>query len=484
MQLLQAADVPAFFAGDAIATLNSIAGATPPAGAGRLFVDTPAKRGGDTARQGYDGVRGRGLAENLRAALQLVADVDAKYSAVTTSQLETYLAARAAGTQAEYLPANRAQRRLDGLLDLDARGFEAIQRGLIDNVAAVLDALLAGGSADEVSAAWRRVTASAVADADARRAVPIEPLPLGFDLAKACATIRKASVTVERTEPAPDGPEINVELSLDGNYKHQLEVVVDSIVARASRPVRAFVLCRDHTSADYRRLAALFPTVSFVWLPTDAVDYGNLGGLISHTTVATIDRLLLPDLLPDVERIIHHDLDAICLADLAELYDLDLRGNPIAGRTSPHPSRISAYGAFVRKSERFRADPEIGRDLIRRTHTGHPFDFPVFNAGVMVLDLGLMRGDDFCARFLPYVARFDMHDQQVLNVYAGPRRTELAAGWNWLPWLETVADPKIAHWAGDFKPWQGGWVAGRDLWRAGEARLAARYSAAGVPPLG
>jgi lipopolysaccharide biosynthesis glycosyltransferase len=62
----------------------------------------------------------------------------------------------------------------------------------------------------------------------------------------------------------------------------------------------------------------------------------------------------------------------------------------------------------------------------------------------------------------------------VLNAYAGARRTELAAAWNWHPRLELADDPKIAHWAGPLKPWGAAWVNGKDLWREAEARLTQR----------
>jgi lipopolysaccharide biosynthesis glycosyltransferase len=99
----------------------------------------------------------------------------------------------------------------------------------------------------------------------------------------------------------------------------------------------------------------------------------------------------------------------------------------------------------------------------------------------MTLDLDTMRADDFCRNFLPFVERFGLNDQALLNVYAGANRVEVDPGWNWRPWLETLPEPKIAHWAGEFKPWKDTWVVGRDLWRAGEARVAARYARAGLP---
>jgi lipopolysaccharide biosynthesis glycosyltransferase len=257
-------------------------------------------------------------------------------------------------------------------------------------------------------------------------------------------------------------------------------VVLDSILTHTSRPVRAFVLCREHTYPDFVRMAALFPTVSFVWLPTDEAEYGSLRGLLRYTTVATMDRLLLPDLLPEVGRIIHHDLDALCLADLAELYDIDLAGTPIAGCRQEQLKTISGYRGFMNKAERFGADPTRGQHYLRLSHTRHQFDFDMVNAGILVLDLELMRTDQFCQRFLPYVEHFHMNDQGVLNHYAGNNRIELPRGWNWRPWLGTIPQPKIAHWAGPFKPWQPSWVQARDQWRTAETRVAERYARAGL----
>ena len=377
-------------------------------------------------------------------------------------------------------PTADATRRLDGLHPLDDAAFAAMQRRLTERLADVLGLILSGAAADDVYARWRELCADDVADAMARRA-DVPPIPRStFDIGDACETIRAASTTVERTAPAPDGSEINVELSLDGNYKHQLEVVLDSIVEHASRPVRAFVLCRDHTPADYDRLAALFPTVSFVWLPTDGVDYGPISGLLGYTTVATMDRLLLPDLLPEISRIVHHDLDALCLVDLAGLFDVDLGDAPLAGRESPLPGLSSGFQMFMGRSEQFAKRPELGHELLRRTHGRHRFDFSILNAGIMLLNLERMRADDFGRNFVPFVERFGMNDQAVLNVYAGGSRVEVAPGWNWRPWLEYMAEPKIAHWAGQYKPWSDPWVFGKPLWQEAEARLDARYRAAGL----
>ena len=477
--LLLAAKVPAFFAGALTVTLDGIAAVTPPQRAGRLFVDAAPKGQGRRVSQDLDEVRGASPAQNLRAALDRLDEYRGARQ-VTSTRLQSYLAARAAGTDARFAPRNPAERRFDGLDPLTGTELAAMQRRFNDRIADVLDVITAAKPEAAVYERWRDLCAADVAAAEAARAA-IPPMPRSaFDIARACATIHRAAVTIERAEPGRGGDEINVELSLDGNYKHQLEVVLDSIVQHASRDVRAFVLCRDHGPADQQRLAALFPTVSFEWLPTDGVDYGPISGLLGYTTVATMDRLLLPDLLPSVHRIVHHDLDALCLSDLAALFDIDLAGKPVGGVGSPLPSLSSGFAAFMRQGERFRHRPELGRELVRRTHGRHEFDFDILNAGIMVLDLDVMRADDFGANFVPFVERFGMNDQAVLNVYAGGNRVEIDRGWNWRPWLAPVDEPKIAHWAGKYKPWSRPWVFGKPLWREAEARLAARYERAGL----
>ena len=496
--LLQAAGVPAFFSGAISATVDLL---IPPAAktaspGGTLFLDTAPDGPGEVGSLRTFAVRDRRLLGNLAAAadrLRGYRDSDAR---VVTSDLRCYAAARALGCTAELRPRSRggddpatADLRgiayLKGVADLQRMpdgDFSEMQRGISEKISAVLDAVCDGRSEDEVYQVWRDVCAPDVAQAESLRGSVHDELSLSFDLNAVCDAIRAASVTVERSEPGLDGPEINVEFSLDANYKHQLDIVLDSIVTRSRRPVRAFVLCREHGSADYERMARLFPTVSFVWLPSDNVDYGTVVGMNRWVTPATMDRTVLPVLLPEIDRIIHFDLDALCLTDLAELFDVDLSDEAIAAAAEPQPSYVSGYELIRRSASRLRREgkPELARELIIRTHAEHRFDFDVFNAGIMLLDLQKMRADDFCGRYLPYVQRFGVNGQSVLNAYQGSDYVRIDGEWNRLMRLEVPGEPKIAHWAGPHKPWRPHqYVTGRELWREQEDRFAAR-----VEPLG
>jgi lipopolysaccharide biosynthesis glycosyltransferase len=339
---------------------------------------------------------------------------------------------------------------------------------------AVTAAIAAGKDEDAVYQTWRDACEPQVAQGIARDKEVAGPPKAEFDIAAACRQVRDESVVIERVEAGRSGPEVALEMSLDGNWKDKMVVVLDSIERRSSRPLRLHVLCRDHDDSDFRRMAELFPTVSFHWLPTDHVDYGDLSGMIGHITVATMDRLLLPDVLPEVDRIIHHDLDAVCLADIAELADVDLSGHAVAACTSPRARYRSGLTGFEVSARRLREDgfPEQAEELLQRTHLRHEFDFDAFNAGVMVLDLARMRADGFCRWYIPFAQRFGLNDQAVMNAYAGADRLHLDPEWNWCPRIDDMGNPKIAHWSGPVKPWSPQWVSGRELWQEAE-RLAA-----------
>lgn len=459
--LLHAAGIPAFFSG-ALATT----------------VDTVVPPGPSERRSRFsDAVNERDLGNSLAAAAAELRRYRDGGAPAVTSDARLYLAVRALGGPAELLVEDVGDYRTVGLAELSDGDFAATQRGISDKLAAVLAALLAGRPDKEVYEIWREVCAADVASAAADLHSYPERPKLRFDVAEVCAAIRAATVMMDRTELGPSGPEINVEFSVDQNYTHQLEIVLDSVVEHCSRPVRAFVLCRGLGQDYFERTARLFPTVSLAWLPTDRVEYGQVRGKIEWATIVTMDRTILPVLLHDVDRIIHFDLDALCLSDLAELFDVDMEGNWIAAANEPQPSYGRGFDSIRNSARLLRREgqPDLARELIIRTHSEHPFDFDIFNAGIMVLDLAGLREGDFCGRYLAYVERFGVNGQRVLNFAVGRERKNLHADWNRLMRLEVSDSAKVAHWAGPFKPWHGHpFVSGRELWRAQEERFAAR----------
>jgi lipopolysaccharide biosynthesis glycosyltransferase len=164
-------------------------------------------------------------------------------------------------------------------------------------------------------------------------------------------------------------------------------------------------------------------------------------------------RILLPDLLPDVTRILYLDVDVIVVDPISDLWQLDLDGFYLAAVTNVPERHMLGHA----------------RDL------GLPGADRYFNSGVLLMNLDLMRRDD-CAAALSECAlgRLDdllWPDQDALNLVLGDRRLDLHPRWNMMnsirafPWSEELLDPvavreaienpAIVHFEGprENKPW-------------------------------
>lgn len=487
VDLLLSAGVPAFFSGCITSTTDAIfpdlaPADRPAAEAPVIYVDTKsAPAGAKKGTQVGDDIRQEQLVPNLHAAVAMLERYRREYSQVVTSRLHCYLPSTSIGVNVDFQPDSLADIRFNGLLGLTADDLTRMRTEIRSKLQAVLTAILEGKPAEEVYAIWREVCAQDVAAAMARRNSVPRIAPPSFDVAAACATVRSEQTVVERTASAPAGDDVHVALALDGNLKDEMRVVVESMIDNCSRPLHLWILCRDHSQQDFDEFATLFPEVKTTWLPCDHVDYGPVLGMLRHITVSTMDRLLLPDLLPELGRILYHDIDALPLGDVAELYDWDLQGHPLAGRSAVAEHVTSGFSNMYRSAKRLRETPETSHDLVRRMHARHDYDYTAFNAGILVFDLARMRDDEFARDFIPFVEQYGMNDQEVLNCYAGPNRAVLPPQWNSLPTQELVTDPKIIHWAGPLKPWKPSYVLLREEWQHYVETLSQRAAKVGVP---
>ncbi|HIZ98056.1 MAG TPA: hypothetical protein H9805_05690, partial [Candidatus Janibacter merdipullorum] len=404
VDLLLGLGIPAFFSGCLTTTVRYVRpddAPERPEDAPTVWIDLPAPKGARQVRNERPDVRAADLVDNLRTALASVEDYTSAYGTVVTGRLHAYLPARSLGCTVDFSPRNPSDIRFAGLAPLTADEVFEMGRGIADLLEPVMSAILSGEDEGRVRQLWSEVTADRVAAARRRHEEEVT-LPSLVDIDEAVATIRAGQVDSPRTEPGPDGEEMEIVLALDGNLKDQFLVVVDGLVEHASRPIHLNVLVREHEQADFDRAAALFPTVSFTWWPCDDVGYGDIHAMIPHITISTMDRLVLPELLADVERVVYHDIDALPVADIAELYETDLQGSPLAARDSEASTMQSGYTNIFTPAALPGLEPGMGTELIRRETRRHPFDFVGFNAGIMVLDLARMRADRFCERFLPY----------------------------------------------------------------------------------
>lgn len=201
--------------------------------------------------------------------------------------------------------------------------------------------------------------------------------------------------------------------------------------------------------------AALPPSPLFRlrWVPLDTALVHGLPAVL-HLSVATYFRIFLPELLPDLSKVLYLDADVIARADLApllELFDpafplqacqdqIGFVGNPLA-----QLPRAAAFGVSEHST--------------------------LFNTGVMLMNLDAWRAERLSEKVLSlgraHPELFSIGDQNPINVALYGRIGRLPPEWNaqiphpnvtnkiWdCPYVaQDHAGAKIVHYTTEWKPW-------------------------------
>lgn len=259
----------------------------------------------------------------------------------------------------------------------------------------------------------------------------------------------------------PAAGEVALACAADARYAMPLGAMLRSAVVHLdpARRLTVHVLAEGIRAGDRDRVARSCARegVTLHWIAADPDALRDLPtwGRMPRTTY---QRLLLPDLLPDLGKLVWLDCDVVVAADLGRLWDIDMDGRPalaVQDMVVPHVS--SRLG--IRD---FRA-------------LGIPAEAKYFNAGVMVLDLQRWRRDDVAGRALEYLRaggdRVLLWDQEGLNAALHGRWGELDPRWNQnasvagrrffrrprhmdaATYRLVVEDPWVVHYCGNLKPW-------------------------------
>ncbi|ODT22467.1 MAG: hypothetical protein ABS35_14695 [Kaistia sp. SCN 65-12] len=154
-----------------------------------------------------------------------------------------------------------------------------------------------------------------------------------------------------------------------------------------------------------------------------------------HLTSATYARLFLPDLLPEHDRAIYLDSDAVVIGDLEPLWAFDLGDDLLAGVVDP--------GMLPDTLQKFGVPP--GQYV---------------NAGVLLMNLERWRSEGIGARCVDQLMRhpdFELADQTAINIVAKGRIRHLDRRFNFFaatPMPTKDADLRVLHFTGPDKPWQ------------------------------
>lgn len=454
VDLLLGAGVEAFFS-------DSLASAAP------LAARVPVGSGENVGRQARqpDAEFGR-FSEEIGEATSFVRSCLVPGAVLRSNSLSRVVAAGCAGARIEFTPDSPADPRLDcpkgGGLDAAEARRPVVHEPLRRAMAAILDRK----SADEVRRIWRDAVAGEVRHAVQRRAA-LPALPRAGQMSSWVTDVRRNEYAVG---PGHSSNACHVAMAFDQNLLAQLPIALDSMIEHATTSLSLVLLTRGIGVADMESIASHFPTTHFRVLPCDAVNYGDVTRMIPHVTVSTMDRLLLPSLVPDIDRVAYLDVDALMLGDVSELAAFDLHGRPVAARST------ESLAAEAIQRMALTMPPDVASEF-RLRYCDLPLSEATFNAGVLVLDLAQMRRDGFVDLALSLVSRYGLHDQDVLLLYSAGRRAELSRQWNTWPLMEPVVESRVVHYLGPLKPWSNDVVPGDRWWRRAEQRWAAKPTA-------
>ncbi len=196
--------------------------------------------------------------------------------------------------------------------------------------------------------------------------------------------------------------------------------------------------------------------------PSDLVEGYNFF-VLGHFSKETYYRLVIQDLLPQVNKILYLDSDIIVKSDVADLFDIDISEKLIGA--SPDPDTAGLYNGYMPRKKEY-------MDTVLKLKD--PYSY--FQAGVLLMNLAEFRKRYTTKQILDYSTstEFQLLDQDILNHLCEGSIKYIDMSWNYMVdfagirRLQIISrapqhlidmydaaekDPKIIHYAGPEKPW-------------------------------
>ncbi len=207
--------------------------------------------------------------------------------------------------------------------------------------------------------------------------------------------------------------EIPVVVAFTPNYFVPVATCISSVLRNATEDARFYFICLLTEALPVRMQELLFELAGergrFTFM--DLADALSVDIYVDPKyTVAASYRLLLPDLLPQYDKVLYIDCDMIFRNDLSELYyNLDLADNYMAGV--------------------FEATLEV-----QQAHMQAIGCMPgtYINSGLLLMNLKQLRTDGMVAKFLEAAKEegLEFPDQDVINQLCKGRTVGLHPSWN------------------------------------------------------
>lgn len=240
--------------------------------------------------------------------------------------------------------------------------------------------------------------------------------------------------------------EIPVFFATDDNYIPFLDVALRSLIENASKKYQYRIIIlntglQKDSMSKIKDLEDKNFKIDFYDISAYFDEVKNKLRNVFHFGLATYYRLFIERLFPQYSKVIYLDCDIVVLGDISELYNIDMKGNLLAG----------SIERFVATTSEFRnyTQTVLGIDCMN-----------YINAGILLMNLEEIRKVEIERQFLEILNKYNFKsiapDQDYLNFLCKDRILYLPSGWNKTPLASVECEGKlnIVHYALVKKPWQ------------------------------
>lgn len=241
---------------------------------------------------------------------------------------------------------------------------------------------------------------------------------------------------------------IPIVFSVDDNYAPFLGVALKSILdnAKSNNYYKIYVLNTEISQNNIEKLNEYNCDIMEIKFVDVAERMSRISKdkihLRDYYTKAIYYRIFIPNLFPQYEKILYLDCDVVLLADVANLYDVDLGDNIFA---AIHEETMTVMDVFGKYSELFLG---VQREKY-------------FNSGVLLINSSEYRKAKIEEKFISIMHKYKFEvapDQDYLNVLCKDRIKYCDIGWNKTPFPEEInpfddSKLKLVHFKLNFKPW-------------------------------
>lgn len=238
--------------------------------------------------------------------------------------------------------------------------------------------------------------------------------------------------------------EIPVFFAVDNGYIPFLGVALKSLIDNTSEKNKYAikVLYTSVTEENKKRIKKYEKeniSIEFVDLNKQLEEIKGKLYTRNYFSNTTYYRLFIPELYPEYDKAVYIDSDTICLADIADLYNVDMGDNLIAAVPD---GAVQAVDVF--------------KDYVERVVGVSDYN-NYFNVGVIVMNLEELRKYKFQEKFIYLLEkiRFEVaQDQDYLNRLCKGRVKIIGYEWNRMPIMgKRDGEIKLIHYNLGSKPW-------------------------------